>query len=86
MTDTKAKLTALMDNPFAGYHLTERQGWAATWSAFGFSRGEIAKEMLVTEQAVYHFLVGARKKIGLSSNRDFTKQLIRQIKLILEME
>lgn len=86
MTDTKAKLTALLESPFDGYRLTERQKTAATWAALGYSQKEIAKLMDASPQLINYYLVKAAKKIGIPSNRGFAKHLIRQIKLILEMK
>lgn len=84
MADVKAKLKALLENPFDGYNLTDGQRYAATWAAFGYSQVEIAGLMFESKQSVYLYLVGARKKIGIRGNRDFTKKLMTQLKLILE--
>lgn len=84
MDKTKAKLTALLDDPFAGYGMNENQKNAATWGAFGYSQSEIAKLMNVARQSVNQYQLGARKKMGLDNNRDFTKYLIKQIKVLLE--
>lgn len=84
MTDkTKAKLKALLDDPFPGYGLNENQNNAAAWAAFGYTGVEISHLMNVAPQSVNAFFKGARAKIGLKSNRDFTKELIKQIKAIL---
>ncbi len=85
MTEIERKAEAirqLLENPFDGFGLTDREAEAANRIANGESVEEISKALGVSHQAIYERLKGFSRKTDISA-KDIQSTIIKKIKIIL---
>jgi len=77
------KLRTLLEYPFAGRGLTERQQELARLAAFGFTIEEIAAEIEITSGGAGSHMRDIKKKIGLGKS-GLTRDLVERIEDVLK--
>lgn len=77
------KLRQVMEFPFAGRGLSERQAEVARLAAFGYTTDEIAEVIERNRNTAGAHLMKIKKKLGLGKF-DLTRDLIKQIEEILK--
>ncbi len=77
------KLRQVMEFPFAGRGLSERQAEVARLAAFGYTTDEIAAELKIGRSSAGTHMMKTKKKIGLGKF-GLTRDLIKQIDEILK--
>ncbi len=84
MSDPLGAIREILEDPFAGRGLTDRQGQIAGMRARGRSIRSISEELVITENTVKNHLRTARLRLGAGSRESLSSILIRQISAVLD--